>query len=365
MAKLVTLKEAENIAATYIDANKIAVNPYAVDTNTLNGLTNKIGKQITLDGDYKEEELSFMDGETFDTAAEVEEYFINFAKAVDVDKTGANDDAPSRLTYMPPSYSKPLGEQTFKITRDYSEVEKAFLDSANLGTFIATTLKRLEDSSDLYKNAQKRELLGKYATKLMSIENDATFAKGKAYEAGARVKGGVVLEKMTAAENTYNDLDAAVTAGKAVKLDLVTELAIPTDAASGEALIKSVKKVAEKFKKPREGYSYNGNIASKAPKYILLIKEGIMPEVEVDTLAGAFQIEKLALPVEMRVVKDFGSNTDVWAMMVDERALKLFPSNFYVMSKENANGGFINYVKHQNFTAFYSLNCKAHVWKEA
>ena len=34
MAKLVTLKEAENIASTYVDANKIAVNPLSVLVST-------------------------------------------------------------------------------------------------------------------------------------------------------------------------------------------------------------------------------------------------------------------------------------------------------------------------------------------
>ena len=65
----------------------------------------------------------------------------------------------------------------------------------------------------------------------------------------------------------------------------------------------------------------------------------------------------LALPTEVIVVKDFGSENDgVYAMLVDRRGMRLH--NTYNATRENLNGDgdFLNVFRHTEDTAYISRN---------
>lgn len=361
--KLVSLDVLQSAVKTYIDSAKIANTAFTATTEELTGLINKIFREVFLDGDYSED-LGFMDGFQVTVGNTIEEYFANFVSPEDYDATGANALAPARPSWQKATYSSRLGRKKFKTTKDYGTIQKAFNSIEAYESLVMAIVKRLYDSVTLYLNDCKRQLIGTVCTKLEGVASDTAFAKGKAYKAGDRVANGVILEDMTTAQNAYASLADAQKAGKAVALDLVTSIAVPADTETGEAFIKSVKTYAEKFQKPNQGYSYNGNIAGRAPSYVLILKDGIMPSLEVDTLAGAFHDDKLAFPVEVKHVKDFGDNADCFALLIDSRAMKLHNAYRAVREQENGDGDFVNYVLHDEEIAFYSPNCMMHAWKK-
>ena len=89
-----------------------------------------------------------------------------------------------------------------------------------------------------------------------------------------------------------------------------------------------------------------------------------MPQVEVNAFAGAFNKADLAIPASIKVVDDIPStDTKVWGVLVDPRGIKLHPGYKAMRSHENADGDFINYVLHTEFTGFISKYTFVRVFK--
>ena len=100
---------------------------------------------------------------------------------------------------------------------------------------------------------------------------------------------------------------------------------------------------------------------------VLLVKQGVIPTLQVDTLAGAFNKEELAVPTDVIVVKDFGSTTvtvgessvDVskaYAVLVDGRGMRLHNTYNATRSNENGDGDFLNIFRHTEDTPYLSRN---------
>ena len=155
-------------------------------------------------------------------------------------------------------------------------------------------------------------------------------------------------------------------ADKAVTAKLVTTIAKPVDTATSEAFIKQIKQDVETASFPNEG-GLNGSLIGAAPELVLYVKKGVMPIVEVDALAGAFNEGRLAIPAKIKVVDDFGTmtNTGVYAILVDPRGIKLHRDYHAIRQSENADGDFINYVDHSEHTGFISKNVFIKAYKAA
>ena len=366
--KLITLDQLKTIASQYIDNEKIANPSWTPNVNTFTGLIKKIFAQVMIDGSFSEN-LGFMDGYKVEAGESIEEYFLGFISPTDLDPNGANTMAPSYIDALPATYSSRLGEKTLKVTERYSRLEDSFLSEGAFRSYISYTMKRLYDSLEIYLNQCKRQFLGEIADRA-SLKNAVEIAQGTNYKRGTIFKdtGGnafaVAVKDFVGQQGDATDLSKVVARGDAIYIDTFTKMNPPTDASTGEAFIKDVKKYAEAFQFPSQGFSLNGNIAGVAPKYILLVKKGIFPSLEVDTMAGAFHLEKLGFGVEAMTIKDFGENENTYAMLVDERALKLHNTTRYTLEQINADGGFINYTIHDEELAFYSPNTMIHVWNK-
>lgn len=360
--RLLTLEQLAEVTREYINQEtKISHAGFTPSKEEITGLVNKIFKTITLDGEY-DEGLDFMDGYKVPVGNTLEEWYEDFVSPEDYDIEGKTTNKPRRPSYRPAFYSDTLGRKTLSITKDFGNLERAFNTVDEYNVAVDKILSRLYNSLTIYENQCKRELIGAVAAKHESVANDPAYDPSKVYKGGERFQNGVILKDYDAAKT----LDVACKTGYATKLDLVTTIAKPTDSATGEAFIESVKLYASKFTRPRQGFSYNGNIAGKGPKYILLIKEGIKPNLEVQTMAGAFQADKLAFPVETIEVKDFGSKSDekAFAMLVDARSLKLHNAYRAVREQLNGEGDFLNYFLHDDEIAYWSPNVMTHVWVE-
>ena len=366
---LISTEQLKTIVKNYLDEGNITMDSaeYAAldKISTVTGLINKIAATFTIEGDYTEEGLADLDGPEIATGNALEEYFRDFVEPSDFDDTGANAMAPAYPHNAPVSYSVEQKKQTFKTTESMSGYAQSFKDAAEVATYVSGITRRLYDSETLWRNGLKKQLLGIVA-KEHTRNPTKTYAAASAstLKVGEKVKDGngipYVVRKSIANNTT---LENAVAAGQLVKLDLATAMAVPTDATTGEAFIKSVKDYVAKFMKPRSGYSLNGNIAGKGT-YKLYIKEGILPSIEVDTMAGAFNADKLTFGVPVVEVTDFGDNANVFAMLVDTRGIRVSNVEKIATSDTNGQGAFVNYYIHERPLAHWSPNVKVHVWNK-
>ena len=320
MAKM-TISGLQSAMASYVAAAKQA-GSWSATTGNFVGLLDKVGKQITIDGGFYDK-LPELDGDELPLGKTIEEWFIDLTLPVaytDATTDGAQDAVPALPTVESVAYCYSLGRQKVKTTVPYDNFERAMIsaqDSANLG---AKILERLNNSYELTKYAIKKQLIG-------------------------------------------NASDKAVTAGS------YADIAAPTDTASGEALIKQLKKDIEAAEFAHMGNCLAGAdcLIGGSPELVLYVKKGIMPELEVDTFAGAFNREDLAVPCKIKVVDDFGTvtNSGAYAVLVDPRGIKTHPGYNALRSKENADGDFINFVRHFEITGFISKYTFIKVYKAA
>ena len=308
MAKM-TINGLQTLAQTYVAAAKQA-GAWNASTDNMYGAIDKIGKMVMLDGLFIDK-LPELDGEDLPLGKTIEEYFIDLTLPEaysNITAEGAKDVVPALPTVEQCSYSYTLGREKIKTTVPYDNVERAARTEGDASNMIAKVLERLGNSYEMFKFASKKQLIG-------------------------------------------NAADKAVVAG------LVQTIAVPTNTATGEAFIKQVKADVETASFAHEG-GLNKSLIGAAPSLMLYVKKGVMPSLEVDTLAGAFNEGRLAIPAQVKVVDDFGIMTDtkVWAVLVDPRGIKLHRDYHAIRQSENADGDFINYVDHSEHTGFISKN---------
>ena len=315
MAKM-TISGLQTLAKTYVAAAKQA-GTWTNSTNNLYKAIDKIGKMVMIDGQFIDK-LPELDGDELPLGKTIEEYFIDLTLPEaygTIANEGAKDTAPALPSVENCSYSYSLGREKIKTTVPYDNVERAARSVEDASNMITKVLERLGNSYEMFKFAAKKQLLG-------------------------------------------NAADKAVTA------KLVTTIAKPVDTATSEAFIKQVKQDVESASFPNEG-GLNASLIGAAPELVLYVKKGVMPIVEVDALAGAFNESRLAIPAKVKVVDDFGTmtNTGVYAILVDPRGIKLHRDYHAIRQSENADGDFINYVDHSEHTGFISKNTFIKVYK--
>ena len=373
MAKL-SLAELSVMLASVITKAKIS-NPSFVETrNNVVGLLDKIGKIFTLDTDYQIDKLNMFDGEYLSFGKNIEEWQQDLILPSDYDSDGAGALSPSDPTYRPVDYSYSIGRKKIKTTIRNDNIERAVHFEAQLVEIVSKQYKRIEDSMAHYRYQAKREMLAKYIALCEDAQGNSTttYAVSTAYNvgdyvrkasSGAGAKVFAVVVKPIANTNTHT-WDQAVSAGELIVFDLFEVVALPTDSTSGEAFIKAVKKALEKAQDISEGHSLNGNTLGATSNLKLIVKQGIIPELEVDTYSGAFHRDDLAFPADIVVVKDFGSAlSKYYAILMDVRGMRLH--NTYNATRENVNGDgdFLNIFRHTEDTAHVSRNTFIRVFK--
>ena len=317
-----TLNELKEFAVAYVDAAKQA-GSWEASHNNLYGVLDKIGKMVTLDGNFQDK-LPELDGEELPLGKTIEEYFIDLTMPVDfVDLSGdAATIAQGALKpYLPSvgdvSYSYTLGRKVIPTTIPYDNVERGAIDANAAGNMIAKVTQKLTDSYSLYRYQVKKQLLGNLVEK-------------------AREEG------------------------------LATSVPAIIDTTSGENFIKQVKSDIETASFANEGNCLANTLigASYNDDLILYVKKGVMPTIEVDVEAGAFNGTKVALPVRIKVVDDFGAAEGVTAMLVDTRGVKLHRGYHAIRAQENGFSDFVNMFDHSEHTGFISKYTFVKVYDE-
>lgn len=359
-------------AAEYITANGVSYATFNATANNTALLLDKVGEIITLDTEFIDK-LEIFDGNDLPFGKIIEEWQQDLMLPEAYSSSGDGAMSPHDPTYRPPFYSYSAGKKVIPTTIRNNDLERAVNDLAQFSELIAMKTKRLYDSVAAWRYECKREILAKLIGFVAGVKSGASaYATNQNYSVGAYVKSGspsqygVVVKPITSGASDTNSWANAKANGYVIVLDLDEEIAVPVDTSTGEAFIKAVKKAVEVSQDMSEGHSLNGNTLGASYGLVLLVKQGVIPSLEVDTLAGAFQLEKLAMPVEIRVIKDFGSDTSgVFAMLVDRRGIKLHNSYRAVRENLNGAGDFLNIFYHTEDTAFVSRNTFVRVFRPA
>ena len=302
--------------ATYVAAGKQAGVWTDSQANLIKAI-DKIGKTIQINGDYNDK-LPELDGDNLPLGKTIEEYFIDLTLPETystIAAEGAKDDVPALPDVEDCAYSYTLGRQKVKTTVPFDNVERAFNTSEGAADAITDISFKLQASVNMTRYQMKKQLLGNAISKALAVKSTVT--------------------------------------------DVYKAQAIPTDTASAEDFILAVKEAAEDASFAHQG-GLGNRLIGAAPSLKLYVLKGVMPTVAVKAVAGAFQRDELAMPAEVKVVDDFGTITggtsgkSVYAVLVDERGLKLHNGYMASRYKENADGDFVNYVRHFEDTAFIS-----------
>lgn len=311
MAKM-TIEGLKTFVKTYVAAGKQA-GAWVSSTDNLLKLQDKVGKQITLDGSFQDK-LPELSGDSLPLGKTIEEWFVDLTLPTDFDATGADNDSPAYPSIEDVAYCYTLGRKKIKTSEPYDNVERAALTPEDAANMTGKIMERLQNSESLYEYNLKKQLLA-------------------------------------------NMVDKAAANAKVVDLPNTTE--------NAENAIIALKEAVEDASFAHEGDSLTKTaLIGASPELVLYVKKGFMPSVEVKAFAGAFQKEELAIPCTIKVVDDIPStDAKVWGVMVDPRGIKLHTGYKAMRSHENADGDFINYVLHTEFTGFISKYTFVRVFK--
>ena len=376
MAKL-SIASLTSVIATYVDSNKISVDSFSETRANSVGLLDVLGKIYTLWQNYGDK-LDIFDGEDLSFGKTIEEWAQDLILPEDFDASGSGTLAPHDSTYRPVSFSYTLGKKTIPQTIRNNDIERAVHNIAQFEEIIAGKTKAMYDSETMFRYALKRQALGVLAERCvdsMDLSNaDVTLAT-----AGTSISGAHDVNELfaiTATSKMYVLVKpiasgagltgtTAISGGYLVELKLVTEIAQPTSDVTGEAFIEQVLADAEVASDFSEGHSLNGNTLGGNPEagLVLVLKQGIMPKLKVQTLAGAFNKEELAMPAKIIVIPDFGdADDDIYAVLVDRRIMRLHNTYRAVRENQNGQGDFLNMFYHTENTVHVSRNAFVKVY---
>ena len=367
MAKL-SLAELKTAVASYVDSSKMANTTFSATRNNIVGLLDKIGKIVQLDTSFFDK-LPELDGEELSFGKTVEEYYQDLILAVDYnqDLDGSRALKFYSPTYRPVAYSYSLGKKVIPTSIPNNNIERAVHNEGQFVDIVATQEKRLSDSKAAWKYQVKREMLGKlcdmvaaaYSGATAYTQNSTVLAEGTFYKwtdsDSVNHFAVCVVGQAAAVNKSGNTLEAE---GVLIELQMLEEVPVPEDSTTGEAFIKALKIAVEKSQDISEGFSLNGNTIGAELGLALYVKQGVMPSLEVDTMAGAFNLNQLALGVPAKTIKDFGSTTSkAYAILMDRRGARLHIDYEAVRENFNGYGDFLNLFSHIESTAFISRNC--------
>lgn len=314
-----TIETLKAAAASYVDATKQLQSKFVPTVDDFTKTVCKIGEMKTLYLPHVDK-LPELSGDNLPFGETIEEFMVNdFLPSDFVYADGAARKNATRATFAEAVYSYPMKEQLWELGVPRNQFRRVSLGERSFGDLIASTLSTLDSSANAWNYAAKRQLLGNAATEAAKIPA------------------------------------------------LVDSLTKPDNTADGETFIKRVKQCVE-IASDMNASNLAQHTAAAAPSLTLYIKQGVMPSLEVDTMAGAFNEAKLAIPAKVKTVLDFGTASDgatgVYAILVDDRAIKLHDDILTVTSDYEGRMDQDNFYRHQKQTGFISKYGYIHVFKD-
>ena len=370
---ILTLNQLKAAVATYVDDNKISVNSFSATYNNAVGLLDTISKIFTIPSNYVDK-LEAFDGEELSFGKTIEEWKSDLKLMEDYVSAGTGALSKFPVTYRPVSFSFTLGRKYVPVSIENNDIERAVHNEAQFAEIIADKYKVMEDSAKVYRYAMKRQALAVLAARCihdMTPSNATQFSTSGTYAIGALLVETANTAPVYICFKPYTSGDAAsfaaaVAAGYLVKLELVTELAKPVDTSTGEAFITQVKEDVEIASDNSQGHSLNGNCLGAVEGLKLLLLQGVRPVLDVAVEAGAFHMEKVAIPADIIALPDFGNDSNsVYGILMDSRGMRLHNTYRAVRENVNGQGDWLTLFFHVEYTCHVSRNTFVKVYKPA
>lgn len=313
-----TIETLKAAAGKYVDATKQLQTTFVPTVDDFTKTVCKIGEMTTLYLPHVDK-LPELSGDNLPFGETIEEFMVNDFLPSDFSyEDGAPKKNAKRATFAEAVYSYPMKEQLWELGVPRDQFRRVSLGERSFGDLIASTLSTLDSSANAWNYAAKRQLLGNAALEAAKIP--------------------ALVDTITKPDNTQD----------------------------GETFIKKVKQCVEVASDMNAG-NLAQHTAAAAPSLTLYIMQGVMPSLEVDTMAGAFNEAKLAIPATVKTVLDFGTASDsgIYAILVDSRAIKLHDDILTVTSDYEGRMDQDNFYRHQKQTGFISKYGYIHVFKNA
>lgn len=115
-----------------------------------------------------------------------------------------------------------------------------------------------------------------------------------------------------------------------------------TNQTTAKEFVKKVKKDVAKMQfRNTEFATVERNC--KPSDLVLVLRSGLLAEIDVELLATAFNVDKTQLDTMVIEVDDFPENENVQAMLLEQNALMVFDTLYNIEPQRNAKGMFTNY----------------------
>lgn len=260
-------------------------------------LINKIGKTIIEQKLFTNDLAEFKSGSIL-TQQDVEEIFIEMAKSEgSYDKDGKNPLGRRTNPDVKVMYHRQNRQDYYVISIGDIDFLRVFRSEATLDTFIAGLI------NSVYSGAEYDEFL---AMKNILATYDGYFD----YQVPEIVEGSAEA----GAKGFLKTLHKAV-------YDLTTE--------------------------PSTKYNASGvKTWSKKKGLVLYILKDVVTECNVEVLAKQFNLGKVEIPVKIKVLADFGTLENTYAILADRDFLKVWDTLSHMEPQRNAQGLFTNWFYH-------------------
>lgn len=245
-----------------------------------------------------------------------------------------------RQEYASRAYQNPLAQFKKGFIENASEIEEIYVarvQGVEQDMEGADTLKRVKPN---VKTQYHKQNYGKCYTATVT---DQQVRRGFTSNGGVRkiadeiltqLETGYQYDEYIAMRDNFCDL-IADTPSKTVVADIV-------DNETAKAFVKQIKKHISEMKFRNTKFA-TVERNCQSDQLMLVLKVGILAEINVELLAQAFNVDKTDLDTMIVEVDDFPNAPNVIGMLLEKEALMVFDTLYNIEPQRNAKGMFTNH----------------------
>lgn len=266
----------------------------------VNALVNKIGKTILEDKLFENKLARFKSG-TLSTAQDVEEIFVQMAKAEgDYKPTGPNPLGRRNPPDIQVIYHRLNRQDYYAVSIGDIDFIRVFQSESTLDNFMKSLINSVYSGANYDEWVHMKNLLATYQNKEKT---------GSGY---------------------FN-----------------VQVSPITDEASAKAFVKRVRKLSTDLTFASTQYNVAGvKTWTPVEKQVFLVNKDVLAEVDVEVLAKAFNMGKTDIQVEIIPMDDFGTLENTYGLLLDESIFRIWDTLSHMEPQRNAEGLFTNYFYH-------------------
>lgn len=263
-------------------------------------LINRIGLTLLEQATFENPLKTFKLG-ALTTGQDVQEIFVSMAQAEGMyDPTGENPLGRRDPSEVQAIYHRMNRQDMYGISIGDADFVRNFTSEATLDAFISAQLNSMYTGDEYDEYILMKKLLGSYAF------------------------GG----------KSYFDYEVPAITGS-------------NNATACKTFVKTLKKAAQDMTFVSTQFNAAG-VKRRAKKgdFVLLINKDLLPEIDVEVLMGAFNLDKASIKPEIIPVDDFGGMTDTYGLLLERDFFRIWDVKLHSESIRNPKGLFTNYFFH-------------------